>query len=206
MAAKTKAKNVALPLTHEDIPRFMPKDPVLHTTTPSVIELARRSQSVLGYTGLREATGGAGPTTTLAGVLASLGIEALNHQAVEKYKLSKTRPDRKSPKVQDEEDTDEEARDNRGYRWWGTDFSDYSQPMPERVLAKAVQIKEALPEVTFVIHHLARYRDEISKDPFLEVKFKQEKFYIEVWDEPNFTNTITSEDAERAGLKNPPTA
>lgn len=206
MATKAAKRNAALPLSHGDIPRFTPEPP--KTLEPTMREFANKAKTVLGYTPMAENIG-KDTSITLAGILSRLGIPALDQEAVIKYKASKNRPDKGQPRVHDEEDdTDsddiEERRDTRAYNWYTITIDDYSQPIPERVLAKAIQIKEAETDVQFVIHHLARGRRAISKDPFLEVRFRNEHFFIEVWDEPNFSNELTSEDAERANLRTPP--
>ena len=215
MATVVRRKNVALPLSHGDIPRFTPSEP--KTLPPTSREFANKALATLGYEVMAERLGTDAPVT-LAGILAKLGIEALNEKAVIEYKASKTRPDKKQPRLKkadknsdammDEEDSDDEtmepSRDDRPYRWFTTTIRDYSQPIPERAIAKAIQIKETEPRVEIILHHLARERRSISKDPFMEVRFQQENFFIEVWDEPNFSNELTPEDTERANLREQP--
>jgi hypothetical protein len=66
--------------------------------------------------------------------------------------------------------------------WQHTQLSEYSQPIPEFVLDKAIRIKETFPEVHFYVQHL----NDPKADPFLIVAHDREVYYIEAWDEPRF--------------------
>lgn len=192
----TKTKNKRLELKAADIPRFVPGT---KHTPEAVKELAAKAKALLDYEPLAQSA--EVDSETLSQVLARLEIEVLDVPAVEKYKLSKSRPDAGEAQLEDEEDTDEEARDERRYEWATCSISSYKRPIPERVLAKCVQIKEASPSAEFRIHYLKR-----DLDPFMEVRKNDEHFYIEVWAEPNFSNLVTAEDARRANLKSKPNA
>lgn len=192
----TKTKNARLELKASDIPRYIPGTKLAEDV---VKELAAKSKALLEYDLLADRT--EADIEPLAEILARLGIEVLDREAVEQYKLRKSRPDVDEALVEDEEDTDDESRDNRQYEWANTSISSFRRPIPERVLAKCVQIKEASPSAEFRVHYLKR-----DLDPFMEVRKGDEHFYIEVWDEPNFTNKVTEEDAKRANLKSKPNA
>lgn len=70
--------------------------------------------------------------------------------------------------------------------WQHTSLSEYTQPVPEFVLDKAIRIKEALPEVQFYIQHL----NDPKADPFLIAKLDKEIYYVDAWDEPRFEGRL----------------
>lgn len=81
----------------------------------------------------------------------------------------------------------------RGPAWTQVKISEYKQPIPEFVLAKAVQVKQAFPECELVVEWL-----EDHPDPFLIAQIPDgreyhpptEKYYIECWDEPRFEGRL----------------
>jgi hypothetical protein len=67
--------------------------------------------------------------------------------------------------------------------WRCTKLAKYRGAIPEFALSRAVEIKERLPKARFYVEELTvdkRY------DPFLIVACGRERFYIDVWDEPEF--------------------
>ncbi|MFB3814347.1 MAG: hypothetical protein ACE14L_09550 [Terriglobales bacterium] len=62
-------------------------------------------------------------------------------------------------------------------------LGDHDGQVPEYVLSRAVAIKEKLPAANFELDQL---RVEKEYDPFLVVSCGRERFYIDVWEEPNF--------------------
>lgn len=70
--------------------------------------------------------------------------------------------------------------------WQHTAIASYSEAIPEFVLQKAVQIKEACPTVEFYIHHL----NDPKADPFLVASLSSEVYYVEVWEEPGFEGRL----------------
>jgi hypothetical protein len=66
--------------------------------------------------------------------------------------------------------------------WQRTKLNEYSQPIPEFALDKAIKIKEKFPEVDFYIQHL----NDPKADPFLIATYDREVYYIEAWAEPGF--------------------
>lgn len=73
--------------------------------------------------------------------------------------------------------------------WKEIDLLKYARYVPVHVLSKALQIQKANPQVAFVIHELCKETTEIMRplpDPFLEVKYGAESYFIEVWDERNY--------------------
>jgi len=71
--------------------------------------------------------------------------------------------------------------------WAHTNLKDYSEPVPEFVLNKAVQIKESCPDVGFYVHHM----NDPKADPFLVAMLGDEVYFIEVWEEPRFEGRLT---------------
>lgn len=84
-----------------------------------------------------------------------------------------------------------------GPAWVQTKISEYRQPIPEFVLAKAVQIKQAVPECEIYVESL-----EDNPDPFLVVVIPdgrayypaKESYHIEVWAEPKFEGRLIDSD------------
>jgi hypothetical protein len=61
--------------------------------------------------------------------------------------------------------------------------------VPEFVKAKASEIANLLPEATFTVEQL-RSEKKIY-DPFLIVSYADERYYVEVWGEPEFEQKYT---------------
>lgn len=125
----------------------------------AVKELGREAEEVLGYARLSSQIKKAKGRKPLLDVLRKLDIELLDHVAVDKYKASKMQLG----------------------RWLSHEISDVELPVPEHVLSKAVQIKKEMPAVKFYVESL-----QLDPDPFLYAEYNGERYYIEVWDEPEF--------------------
>jgi hypothetical protein len=90
----------------------------------------------------------------------------------------------------------------RGCAWVRTKIAEYKQPVPEFVLVKAVQIKQAMPECEIWVESL-----ETHPDPFLSVGLPdgsyswsapKEIYYVEVWAEPKFEGRMSQDVDELA--------
>jgi hypothetical protein len=154
--------------------------------------LAATAESVLGYKGFSKAKEEAKELGRLAAVLATLGIEVLNREDVKRYQREKQNDVARI--------TFERWLGETGYRssyygpnWRTTEISEYEKPIPQFVLNKAIEIKQACPEATFKVEWL-----EENPDPFLHVQLLkdgskysvEEEYVIEVWNEPKFEVTL----------------
>ena len=144
--------------------------------------LAVQAEDLLGYATLRVAVQAPG---ALRRALAALEIQVLDQAAVDAYKEQMVRHYASHQKMYDP-------------TWRLTSLRSYKQPVPEHVLAKAVEVKRALPQAEF-------YVDQLAVDPFLIVTLgplrdsmvntpsrtldAETAAYIEVWDEPKFDET-----------------
>lgn len=72
------------------------------------------------------------------------------------------------------------------WEWQSVNLKDYTKPVPEFVIRKALQIKEKFPEANFVVHELIKRQYNLNGDPFLHVFAGGKEYCIEVWDEPKF--------------------
>lgn len=144
-------------------------------------QLASKAEMLLGYTTLKENVRVAGE---LGKVLLELDIEPFTKDSVERYKKSKM------TKITYRRNWTNVTETRK---WTRHPISGYSKPIPEFVLNKAVQIKEKLPDVQFLIDELGTVR-RLKKiqppDPFLVAVLGNEEYYIEVWDEPKFEGRI----------------
>ena len=165
-------------------------------SNPQLAELGKMALAVLGYERLFEETA---TQTTLDRILQELEIEILNESEVQAYKKDRIKAlNSGKEKIEETDDDDEEDDEEevRRYVWSATSFQNYNKPIPEFVLAKAIQLKQALPQVSLTIHHVTR-----DLDPFLVASFGGVTHYIEVWNEPKFEGRLTKKDAERANLR-----
>ena len=146
--------------------------------------LAAEARMKLGYTALIDDASGAKSlgklTGTLTEALLRLDIDTLDTAAVLRYQVEEA--GRKTiEKIHERFD-----QYVHGYfspaTWEHTKLGEYKQPIPEFVIRKAIQIKDAVPEVDFYIQHLS----EPKADPFLVARLGEEIYYIEAWDEPRF--------------------
>ncbi len=72
--------------------------------------------------------------------------------------------------------------------WHSWHLNGYIREIPEFVLETAVEVKQRCPKVVFYIEEFFVI-DKIEKklvDPFLIAELGNEKYYLEVWDEPTF--------------------
>jgi hypothetical protein len=157
-------------LVREDLKEV---DPTI--VSGAIRELAIKSRSILGYKLVHSIVT---RPTTLREVLKNLGFAPFSKRSVEIYKAKKLRAAQLELK---------KAKDNeREARWSLSLIQSYSEPIPESVLHKAIQIKEAMPEVKLQIEQLT-----VTKpDPFLVASHENERFYVDVWDEPQFEDAI----------------
>jgi hypothetical protein len=139
--------------------------------------LAVKSRAVLGYKVLHNLVI---PKKSLREVLKELDIAPFSRASVEKYKAKMQKAAQK--------EIDKEGGEDLA-RWRIRNMSNYDQPVPEFVLNKAVQIQEAMPEANLQIEQLGVE----DPDPFLIASFDDERYYIEVWDEPAFENKLLRE-------------
>lgn len=73
--------------------------------------------------------------------------------------------------------------------WAHHDIAKYDRPIPEHILLKAIQIKEALPVAYIYVEQLEETEDSKVRptpDPFLVVWHGTENYYIDVWDERDY--------------------
>jgi hypothetical protein len=61
--------------------------------------------------------------------------------------------------------------------------------VPEFVKAKAREIANLLPDATFTVEQLRSEKN--TYDPFLIVSYADERYYVEVWEEPEFERNYT---------------
>jgi hypothetical protein len=146
-------------------------------------KLAAEAEALLGYTPLRKEMKIPG---RLRQVLAKLEIDIFDQEKVDSYKAQMADHYRTAGKMFDP-------------TWRITPLSSYAKPVPEFVLAKAVEIKRELPEANF-------YIDELAIDPFLIVSMgtlpdfvvnqpsrhldTEMAVYVDTWSEPKFEATI----------------
>lgn len=185
----------------QDIPRVKPGQEVdfeskqLSGVDQERLALGRKASTLLGYRALKSEVTGQVVTPIeeigdLGKTLMTLDIEVLDAASVLRYQQEELCR-------RNTEWTLEQLRGNQLGRivtwgwnlatWSHTKLSDYTEPIPEFVLSKAVEIKEKLPTVEFHIHHLS-----IPKaDPFLIAVLGKELYFVEVWDEPRFEGRVT---------------
>ena len=118
-------------------------------------------------------------------VLAKLEIEPLNEADVVRYQAETV-----VELLLDSKHLDSLIQGSPDYRffsyWTSVELTKYHDPIPEFVLAKAIQIKKEFPEAEFFIQSL-----EGDPDPFLLVKDGyNDHAYIEVWAEPKFEGRL----------------
>ncbi len=77
----------------------------------------------------------------------------------------------------------------RKYAWVKTWLDAYKEPIPLFALSLATQVIELLPEAQFQVDSLVC--EERVLDPFLVMKYRDQLFYLDVWDEPRFEGRRT---------------
>jgi hypothetical protein len=73
--------------------------------------------------------------------------------------------------------------------WRSIPMKGYSAPIPEIALATAMEVHQRVPKVTFAIEELVVERQKSSPiidDPFLVAILGNERYYLEVWEEPGY--------------------
>lgn len=163
-------------------------------------ELAQSAKEILGYSVLAILTEKKeiANLTELQLVLKSLDLDILNEDDVKKYKKIKLIEGtvvKFKEWLDQAKSKEEDARQFTGEDWYEQEIDKYDLPIPEFVLAKAIQIKQAFPLGVICIESLRG-----DPDPFLSVKVvdsqyswrTKERYYIEVWDEPKFTGKIST--------------
>ncbi len=144
-------------------------------------KLATEAETLLGYLPLAKELHTPG---MLKCALAKLEITVLEEKSVFAYKKQMAEHYRTTDKLEDP-------------TWRVTPLKEYTEPVPEFVLQKAVEIKRELPEAMF-------YVEQLAEDPFLLVTLHaladfvshertlareldpETAAYIEVWSEPKF--------------------
>lgn len=154
-------------------------------------QLLDEAASLLGYKRPEKS-----PTPgRLYDALAALEIEILDARSVERYMLVKLFEAASQAQANEHALTSWNSTVlrygfghslNVGASWAELPIDQFTRDIPEFVLNKAVQIKQAIPEVELRVHFLSD-----SPDPFLVARLKieqhhYESYYVEVWDEPEF--------------------
>lgn len=173
-----------------------------------MVELAEQAKELLGYDVLEKHTKGVARSaqaelTEIQQALLDLDIEILNPMDVLRYQeeiwLERTAELCKEWLAEQTGQVQSGRRERinswdgfRGPSWTSEEIRDYSKPIPEFVLAKAVQIKQRLPECQLKVYWL-----ENHPDPFLAVMTQteayhtpKELYWVEVWDEPKFEGRL----------------
>jgi len=171
---------------------------VLDKVDEVLASLAEQAKEVLGYDVLAKHSVAVAELTPLQVALKDAEIEILNPKDVAQYqkeRLIERTQELVADWIKDVSSLSEIRSYNRfgGPSWTEFKIAEYKQPVPEFVLAKAVQIKTAFPECEIFIEHL-----EDHPDPFLTVQIPdgrayyqpREKYYVEVWAEPKFEGRV----------------
>lgn len=184
---------------------------------PALVALAESARAVLGYAVLAKQVGTLAiktETTLLRMTLQSLDLPILNEHDVARYQ--KERLIERTAELMQEwiKRTAEVGADSfhdngldsfSAGAWVRTKINEYKQPVPEFVLAKAVQIKEKMPECTIYVESLQDH-----PDPFLVVgaakpeyswRKPDEHYYLDVWAEPKFEGRLASGEARSEGIE-----
>jgi hypothetical protein len=173
---------------------------VVDTVNDGILALAAKASDILGYSVLQEKTGK--PIielTELQLALKELDIDILVPVDVLAYQKDRQIEQTKANLeawLKEFAIADKLARYVRfdGPAWTVDKIAEYKEPIPEFVLAKAVQIKERFPECELFVESLSDH-----PDPFLVVAIPHEKpyypdkerYYVEVWAEPKFEGRIS---------------
>jgi hypothetical protein len=177
---------------------------VMEINCAEVLNVTQAAKEILGYSVLAKLKGNidpASPLTPLQEALKGLEIDVLHLGDVQAYKKERLVEQTViNLKVWMEEmKATEEIHTYTRYSspsWDSTKIEEYRQPIPEFVLAKAIQIKKAFPDCSIFVESL-----ETHPDPFLVVGIEGqkycpllEKYYVEVWAEPKFEGRIRETD------------
>jgi len=147
--------------------------------------LAKEAEALLGYNVLRRKLNIPGK---LGEVLALLDIEPLNTEAVEKYKADMVLWRKKQHAGQISMQVEFGRRVFVEVSWRRVAFAKCKEEVPLFALRKAVQVKKACPEAILEVDELIEEKKLI--DPFLVARLDDETYYLEVWKEPKFEETL----------------
>ena len=183
---------------------------------PALLSLAESAKEVLGYDVLAKRMGTtvvAVETTCLRMTLQSLGIEVLVEQDVARYQKEQL-IEHTAAKMQEWMKQAADLGMDRFHEdgldrfsapgWQRVAIKEYKQPIPEHVLAKAVEVKQQMPECEIWVESL-----EDHPDPFLIVaggpakyswKKPEEYYYLCAWSEPKFEGRLDSGEAGTAAI------
>jgi hypothetical protein len=173
----------------------------VESVNEAMTTLAESAKSVLGYDVLAKITAKAATVecTGLRAALKSLDIEVLLASDVRKYmkerQIEQTVANMQKwiEKFAADDEIGQWVRFD-GPAWVRAKIAEYKEPVPEFVLAKAVQIKQAFPECEIWVESLKDH-----PDPFLSVGIPDTKYtwsdptelyYVEVWEEPKFEGRL----------------
>lgn len=168
----------------------------------SIISLAKQAEDILGYSVLQKHTGvvTTSELTPLQTALKDLEIDVMLPGDVLTYQKERQIEQTNLNLVEWLKTylaLDKLGRHERfdGPAWVEEKIKEYHQPVPEFVLAKAVQIKQRIPECEIYVESLSDH-----PDPFLIVAIPdgrayypvKERYYVEVWAEPKFEGKLAS--------------
>ncbi|MFB3917305.1 MAG: hypothetical protein ACE14M_11285 [Terriglobales bacterium] len=152
--------------------------------------LALKAEALLGYSRLRLRL--EIPPTSLMRALEDLDLEPFRTDDVARYKKSKARDVTEQAWAEFHERAHVDPHGAGmiigsfvSARWRTVPLSRYEGEIPEYVLSRAIEIKEKIPQAEFYVDYLSV---EKRYDPFLIVACGRERFYVDVWDEPDFEN------------------
>lgn len=163
-------------------------DDVAEAVDTMQADLARDAERLLGYRVMRARLRLPDP---LLAALAKLEIEPFDVSTVGQYKAEMVEyAQSEARRLDAAEGVDRYSVMARVASWKVYRLDQYSKPVPEYVLEKALQIKRECPAAGFQIEEL-----DVVKDPFLIVTGPGElrgsivipqRYHIEVWDEAEF--------------------
>jgi hypothetical protein len=149
------------------------------------VSLAKEAEALLGYNVLRRKLKIPGK---LGEVLACLDIEPLNTEAVEKYKREMVLWRKRELVIEREGAVQFGVRYRIDISWRRVELGQCKEEVPLFALRKAVQVKKACPEAILQVDELIEEQRLI--DPFLVARLDDETYYLEVWKEPKFEETL----------------
>jgi hypothetical protein len=172
---------------------------VIEQVNDGIADLARQAEEILGYGVLsRNFVTTAIELTTLQTALKELDIDVMVPGDVQHYQKERQIEQTKANFevwLKDFMSSGTAGRYNRfdGPAWVEEKIAEYKQPIPEFVLAKAVQIKQRVPDCEIYVEYLSDH-----PDPFLIIAIPEgrpyypakERYHVEVWAEPKFEGRI----------------
>lgn len=172
---------------------------VIEQVNDGIADLARQAEDILGYGVLQKNfIKTAIELTPLQSALKELDIDVMLPGDVQQYQKERQIEQTKANFevwLKDFMYTGTVARYSRfdGPAWVEEKIAEYKQPIPEFVLAKAVQIKQQVPGCEIYVEYLSDH-----PDPFLIAAIPHEKpyhpakerYHVEVWAEPKFEGRI----------------